>query len=141
MERLSWDEYALRLAEVAALRSEDPYQKVGSCALRFDNSVASLGFNGCPPKTTIDWSDRDKRRIRVSHAENSCLRYTKPGECRLIAVTISPCPACTVQIASYGIKEIVFREVYRDYEQVLELCREFGLKISQLQKREIVIGP
>ena len=53
--RLDWECYALSLARVASLRSEDPFVKVGACVLRYDNSVASLGYNGAPPKVNIDW--------------------------------------------------------------------------------------
>ena len=49
MKRLDWEEYALELARVASLRSEDPFMKVGACVLRNDNSVAGVGYNGAPP--------------------------------------------------------------------------------------------
>ena len=44
--RPSWGEYALSLAQTAATRSEDPYYKVGACALSADNKVLGLGYNG-----------------------------------------------------------------------------------------------
>ena len=62
MERLDWQEYALELARVASLRSEDPFMKVGACVLRHDNSVAGLGYNGAPPGIEINWENRDERR-------------------------------------------------------------------------------
>ncbi len=36
-----------------------------------------------------DWVDRDKRRLYIVHAEQNALRYVKPDECALIAVTFS----------------------------------------------------
>ena len=99
--RIDWERYALSLAKVAALRSEDPFVKVGACVLRHDNSVASLGYNGAPPKINIDWSDRDERRRRVIHAEANALRYVKPQECRLLACTLLPCNDCLKLISSY----------------------------------------
>lgn len=45
IDRLEW---ALRLAETAAMMSEDPYKKVGSVALRRDYSVAGVSYNGAP---------------------------------------------------------------------------------------------
>ena len=44
--RLSWEEYALRIAEVASLRSEDPFMKVGACALNHSNRVIGVSYNG-----------------------------------------------------------------------------------------------
>jgi dCMP deaminase len=81
-ERLTWPEYAMELAKAAALRSEDPYRKVGACILRYDNTVAAIGYNGAPPGVEINWSDRDERRRRVSHAESAALRYIKPHEAK-----------------------------------------------------------
>lgn len=80
MNRLTWAEYALAMADVARLRSEDPYVKVGACVLRHDHSVAGVGYNGAPPGVEIDWSDRDERRKRVIHAETNALRYVSPGK-------------------------------------------------------------
>lgn len=130
--RLSWEEYALALAKVASSRSQDPFLQVGACALRYDHSVAAVGYNGPPPGIDIDWSDRDERRKRISHAENSCLRYVKPGECYLIAVTLSPCTNCVVQIASYGIKKIIYGEEYDKGENWKELAAEFKLEVIKL---------
>ena len=132
-KRLSWEEYALRLAEVAALRSEDPYLQVGACALRYDNSVASVGYNGAPPGIEIDWSNRDDRRKRVCHAELACLRFCSPGEIRLIATTISPCSECIKQISMYQIPKVVFREVYCRDEFAEELAREFKVELLLLK--------
>ena len=91
MSRLPWENYAIDLALVASRRSEDPYLKVGACILREDYSVASLGYNGAPPKIEIDWTDRDERRKRVIHAETNALRYIKPNEGYLLACTHLPC--------------------------------------------------
>lgn len=108
--RLEWPEYALALADVAALRSEDPWLKVGAVVLRPDNSVASIGYNGAPSGIQIDWNDREARRPFVIHAEVNALRYTTPVEVRggLIAITHRPCQACIPLIAAYGIRRVFF---------------------------------
>jgi dCMP deaminase len=133
MGRPNWEEYALIIAEAASSRSEDPFVKVGACALRHDNSVASVGYNGAPPGKTINWENRDERRAKVSHAENSCLRYIKPGECRILAVTESPCPVCLIQIVSYGIETVVFKNIRNDFENSLALARELGITLKQIK--------
>jgi dCMP deaminase len=79
-----------------------------------------------------DWTDRDKRRKFVVHAEQNALRYVKPDECRLIAVTLLPCNDCLKAIASYGIKEIVYAQTYELDESTLELADEFGITLTQL---------
>ena len=42
----TWGEYALQIAAVASLRSEDPHRKVGACALNHQNMVVGVGYNG-----------------------------------------------------------------------------------------------
>ena len=132
MSRPTWEEYALALAETASTRSEDPYTKCGACILRHDNSVAALGYNGSPPGESIDWSDRDDRRPFVSHAERSALRYCKPGEGRLIAVTLYPCEACMMDIAMYGIKTVVYRDLYERSNDASKIAKKFNIEIIQV---------
>ena len=133
MKRLSWREYALKIAIVASERSEDPYKKVGACALRHDNSVASIGYNGSPSGVEIDWSNRDERRKRVCHAESNCLRYIKPGECRLLACSLMPCSACMTNIAAYKIPEIIYLEKYDKDDFAEQLAKEFGIDLIQIK--------
>lgn len=136
-DRLPWSEYALRLAETASSRSEDPYHKVGAALLRPDHTIAALGFNGAPAGVEIDWSDRDGRRQWMIHAEANALRYVKPGECFLLASTMMPCLQCVLLASSYGIKKIVYREeldpaVY-DREATLRVAAQCGIEISLLE--------
>jgi dCMP deaminase len=129
---MNWNEYALDIACAVAGKSKDPWRKVGACLIRNDNSIASVGYNGFPSGMQEDWSDRDKRRKFVVHAEQNALRYVKPNECRLIAVTLLPCNDCLKAIASYGIKEIVYSQTYELDETTLELADEFGITLTQL---------
>jgi dCMP deaminase len=134
--RLTWDEYALRIAEVAALRSEDPRTKVGCCILRADHTVASLGYNGAPAGIVIDWDNREEKHKRVIHAEQNALRMVKPGECYTAAITHAPCNDCLKSLASYGIKKIVYRNDYKsstagNYDPQI-IAKDFGIEIIKL---------
>ena len=132
--RLSWEEYALQLATAAAARSEDPYERVGACVLRLDYSVAGVGYNGAPSGVEIDWSDRDRRRERVVHAEVNALRYIRPDEGFLLACTLMPSQDCLKLAAANGIKKVVFREVYSKDGSAVSLAKEFGIELEQLPK-------
>jgi dCMP deaminase len=112
-ERLDWASYALGLAFHASQRSEDPYCQVGAVALRADNSVAGVGYNGAPSGTEIDWSDRNLRRQHVIHAEANALRWTTPGEMAggWLATTHHPCCNCLTLIASYGVRKVIYSEM------------------------------
>lgn len=136
MSRLSWGEYALQLAKTASTRSEDLNFKVGACALRFDKSVAAVGYNGAPRGVNIDWTNRDERRKRVIHAETNCLAYCRPNEIELIAVTLLPCSSCLNLIASYGIKRVIFGEIYQRDDFAFQLAKEYGIVLEQITKLE-----
>lgn len=131
--RPKWPVYALALAKTASLRSEDPYVKVGAVVLRYDNSVAGVGYNGAPPKVDIDWSDRDERRKRVLHAEVNALRYCRPGECGMLVSTLLPCTNCMQVIASYGINQVYFEHIYERDINAIKLAEEFGIYLWRIK--------
>jgi dCMP deaminase len=130
---MNWNEYAIKIAEVVAMKSKDPWKKVGCVLLRHDNSIASVGYNGFPAGADENWSDRDERRKYVIHAEQNALRYIKPNECRLLACTLLPCGNCIRMIAAYQIKEIVYRENYEYDETALCIAKSFGINLIKLQ--------
>lgn len=129
---MNWDEYALSIAQTVALKSKDPWRKVGACILRADNSVASVGYNGFPAGMPEYWIDRDKRRTFVIHAEQNALRYTKPNEGVTIAVTTLPCNDCLKTIRSYGITKIVYKESYEYDNSTLALADKFGIELKKI---------
>jgi dCMP deaminase len=129
---MTWEKYAYNLAVVAAQKSKDPWVKVGTCLLRHDNSVASLGYNGFPAGMQEDWDNRDERRKYVVHSEVNALRYVKPNECYLAATTLLPCNDCLKSLASYGIKKIVYGEVYQLDPSTLELATKFGIELLSI---------
>jgi dCMP deaminase len=129
---MNWNEYAIKIAEVVALKSKDPWKKVGCVLLRHDNSIASVGYNGFPPNAEEDWSDRDKRRAFVIHAEQNALRYVRPNECRLLACTLLPCGNCLRMASSYGINAVVYKEHYDHDSSAIEIAERFGINLIRL---------
>ncbi len=131
--RITW---AMELAEVGSSMSEDPYQKVGAVALRPDNSVAAVCYNGAPPKIEIDWSDRDKRRPYTIHAEMNLVRYIKPNECDRVVITLSPCTDCLKNLASYGVKTVYFSKIYDkvDFSLIQDMAKAFQIELIKLEE-------
>ena len=133
--RLSWEEYALKIAEVGALRSEDAFIAVGACALDFSNKVIGVAYNGlasgkiCP---TEFWNDRDQRRPFMIHAEVNLLSLFKRGECRLLACTLLPCSYCASMIAGYGITKVVFRDTYERDTKAFDIFDFYGVECKQI---------
>ena len=133
--RVSWDQYALDLAKAASRRSEDPYHKVGACALGEDNRVLSLGYNGLMAGADVDlefWEDRDARRPYMIHAEVNCLSLFKSGECKTLAVTLLPCSYCAAMIAAYKIPRVVYSEVYKRDTKALDIFKFYNIELIKL---------
>lgn len=134
MPRLTWPQYAMTLARAAALRSEDPFVQVGAVVLRADRSVAATGYNGAPSGIELDWSDRDARRQFVIHAETNALRYVSAGEARggLIAVTGTPCSRCLLEVASHGIRLVLYGSTLEHYDlsESLSVADRLGLTLQ-----------
>ena len=134
--RISWEEYALKIAEAAALRSEDPFRKVGACVLDHRNRVTAVGYNGLAPGKDVDpsfWLDRDKRLPFMLHAEINALSLIANSECQLIACTLMPCPACATAIAAHGIKKVVYRDKYDRNQDALEIFDFYGIEHAQIK--------
>ncbi len=133
--RIPWERYALDLAKTASQRSEDPYMKVGACALNKHNMVLAVGYNGLAPRKKADdsfWEDRNKRRPYMIHAEANCLSLVKRGQVSLLAVTLLPCASCATLIASYEIPEVVYGEVYERDTKALDIFDFYGIKCVKL---------
>jgi dCMP deaminase len=122
--RISWEEYALRIAEVAAQRSEDIHIQVGACILDKNHRIVGVGYNGLAPQKNVNpkfWEDRDYRRKFILHAEANALNNVKYGEGELLACTLLPCSSCATLIAAKGIKKVVYRELYNRDQNALEI--------------------
>lgn len=133
--RISWQEYALKIAEVASLRSEDPFVKVGACALDHSNRVIGVAYNGLASgKNAPDnfWLDRDARRPYVIHAEANLLSLFKRGDCSLLACTLLPCSSCASLISAHGIKTVIYRDLYDRDTKALDIFKFNSIECIRL---------
>ena len=132
--RISIPQYAMALAQVASLRSEDPFRKVGAVAIDHANRVIGTAYNGLAPGFDADadfWKDRDARQKFMLHAEvNLCSLFTR-GSVKLVAVTTKPCTSCMQMLCAYGIKEIYYRDDYAGSEADA-LAAMYGVRLEAL---------
>lgn len=119
-DALSWDEFFIGIAKLAAGRSKDPSTQVGACIVGQDNRILSIGYNGAPNHFDDDkfpWnrdgeSQNDTKYPYVCHAElNAILNF--PGSRKdlvgaKIYVDLFPCNECAKAIIQSGIKEVVY---------------------------------
>lgn len=135
--RVGWEEYALSLAESASIRSEDPFVKVGACALDSSYRVLSVGYNGLAAGISAPrslWEDRDGRRKFMIHAEANCLSLFRVGECNLLAVTLLPCSYCATLIAGYKIPRVIYRDMYERDDGALQIFDFYGIQYERILK-------
>tara|TARA_R110000824_G_scaffold143557_1_gene311251 strand:+ start:446 stop:856 length:411 start_codon:yes stop_codon:yes gene_type:complete len=129
--RISWEQYALDIAQTASSRSEDRYVKVGACALNSQQMVVAVGYNGLASGKDVSydfWRNRDHRRKFMIHAEVNCLSLFKKGEAQMLAVTLLPCSACATMIAAYGISKVIYRDVYERDTSALEILDFYNIE-------------
>lgn len=141
--RLTIPQYAMALAHVASLRSEDPFRKVGAVAFDFDNRVIGTAYNGLAPgfnAASEFWDDRNDRRKFMIHAEvNLCSLFTR-GNVKLIACTTKPCTSCMQMLCAYGVKEIYFRDEYPESEADA-IAGLYSIPLIQLTDYPLIVSP
>lgn len=117
---ISWDEFFMGIAELAAKRSKDPSTQVGCCIVDNENRILSIGYNGAPnnfPDDNLPW-DREGENVNdtkypyVVHSElNAILNYRGSKKDLVNAklyVTLFPCNECAKAIVQSGIKEVIY---------------------------------
>ena len=114
---ISWDEYFMGVALLAAERSKDPSTQVGACIIDNDKRILSTGYNGFPHGCSDDefpWNrDTEKGETKypfVVHAElNAILNASgKSLAGAKLYVALFPCHECAKAIIQSGIKEVVY---------------------------------
>lgn len=109
--------------------------KVGA-VLVTKSGVTLTGFNGTPAGWDNNCEDsKNTTKPEVIHAELNCiLKAAKEGVSVVdstVYVTLSPCVPCSAMLAQAGIKELVYKELYRD-SQGLDLLEKYGIVTRQL---------
>ena len=116
---ISWDEFFMRVALAASMRSKDPNTQVGACIADTNHRILSVGYNGTPSALTDDefpWGVSDDplmdKHSYVVHAEaNAVLNYRgslKDMGGATVYVTLFPCNECAKILAQVGIGEVVY---------------------------------
>ena len=147
---LSWDEFFIGIAKLAAGRSKDPNTQVGACIVGKDNRILSIGYNGAPNKfddENFPWAregdDFDTKYAYVCHAElNAILNF--PGSRKdligsTIYVDLFPCNECAKAIIQAGISNVIYlSDKYSDTtlnKASKRLFDECGVKYTSLDEK------
>ena len=145
MNRPSWYEYFMQMAELTAQRSTCLRRQVGAIIVK-EKHIIATGYNGAPKglphceelggclreKLEIPSGERHEL-CRALHAEqNAIIQAATLGqsiEGATIYITHQPCIICAKMIINAGISRIVIRRGYPD-EMSRGMLREAGLKVE-----------
>ena len=102
---ISWDEYFMGVALLAAKRSKDPNAQVGACIVDDNNIILSTGYNGFPYGCSDDlypWEREgaDTKYNYVVHAELNAILNARGKTLKgaRLYVDLFPCNECAKAI-------------------------------------------
>lgn len=151
---ISWDDYFMGIALLAAKRSKDPNTQVGACIVSGNqntgdfnhNTILSVGYNGLPLGCSDDefpWEREgdflETKYPFVVHAELNAILNAR-GKSLVgakIYVALFPCNECCKAIIQSGIKEVIYlSDKYKNTPATKASKKMFeaaGVKLTQLQ--------
>ena len=151
---ISWDEYFMGVALLAAMRSKDPHTQVGACIVDQNHVILSTGYNGFPAGCSDDeypW-EREGETTQtkypfVVHAELNAILNSggKALTGSTLYVALFPCNECAKAIIQSGIREIVYlSDKYADTpatQASKRMLHSAGVALRQLhpEKQQIIL--
>ncbi len=143
---ISWNEYFMGVALLAAQRSKDPNTQVGACIVDGEKRIISTGYNGFPHGCSDDefpWNRDEKlgetKYQFVVHAELNAILNAGGKNLRdsTVYVALFPCNECAKAIIQAGIKEVIYlSDKYHNTPSTIASRRMLdaaGVKLTQLK--------
>lgn len=154
MERLSWDEYFIKMAALVAERSTCLRHHVGAIIVK-NKRVLTTGYNGAA-RGVKDCTQlgclRDELKIpsgtrheicRAIHAEqNAIIQAGLHGiniDGSIMYCTHTPCMICAKMIVQAGVKEVISYHNYVD-EEARKFLAEVGILLRKVARPEPYIS-
>ncbi|KAI5967525.1 DCD1 [Candida margitis] len=145
--RPTWDSYFMRLADLAALRSNCMKRRVG-CVIVRDKRVVATGYNGTPRHLTNcnqggcsrcnkgHGSGASLSTCLCLHAEENALLEAGRDRIRddsVLYCNTCPCLTCSIKIVQSGIREVVYAQSYSMDKDSHRVMSEANIIIRQYQ--------
>ncbi len=140
---ITWDEYFMGIALLAAQRSKDPGTQVGACIVNSENKILTVGYNGMPRGCDDDemsWEREggtlNTKYAFVCHAELNAILNNDGGSLKgaRCYTTLFPCNECAKALIQVGIKEIIYlSDKYAETDSTVASKRMFntvGIKLT-----------
>lgn len=143
MDRPTFEEWALKLAENCALRSTCARRQAGAVAVDEHNRIVSVGYNGVPRGfvhcTDVPCAGADEPsggsasdNCIAVHAEINCIiNAERPYSVYRMFLTASPCFKCALALANLPcLEEVIYLEDYPD-DRGRKIIRQAGVKLTK----------
>lgn len=126
----------MKVAEVYAELSYAKRRKVG-CVIVKNETIIAIGYNGTP----VGWDnacedENGNTKPEVIHAEQNAIdKITKSSMSSVGAylfVTTAPCIDCAKRILGSGIKNVYYRDTYRNTEGI-DFLKKAGVEVEMLE--------
>ena len=151
---LSWDEYFMLQAMIAAFRSKDPATKVGSVFVDSNNHQITMGYNGFVAgidESKIPWGKDKSAPLEfqkygyVVHIEaNAILHSSRSLTGARAYVTLFPCNECAKMIASSKVKEVIFLSDKHEETESNRIAKKIfdlsGVSYRSIEFRPEILG-
>lgn len=148
MKRPGWDEYFMKMAQVASLRSNCAKRKVAAVIVR-DKRVITTGYNGtprgtdncfeggCPRCNGLAESGTKLDECLCSHGEENAITQAAYHGVSVrgatIYTTFAPCLMCTKMIINAGLHEVVYNMEYPLNETSFRLLKDADVTCRKLK--------
>jgi dCMP deaminase len=116
----------MEIAEVIAKRSHDAETKVGAVLINNKSgAIMSTGYNGFVRGAHDDIlpNTRPDKYEYILHAEDNLIanaaRHGISTENCTLVCTLSPCKHCMRMLVNCGVTEIVAKQLYKDFNDIL----------------------
>ncbi len=148
VQRPGWDEYFMKIAQVASLRSNCVKRKVAAILVR-DRRVISSGYNGtprgakncfeggCPRCNSLAASGTKLEECLCSHGEENAITQAAYHGVSVkdatLYTTFAPCLMCTKMIINAGIREVFYNMDYPLNDTSFSLLKEAGVDCRRVK--------
>ena len=139
----------MKTAEIFAELSHAKRLHVGAIVVK-DDRIISIGYNGMPRgwdnncEDVIQLSDDTtqlKTKPEVLHAEMNALmklaKSNESGDGASIFITHAPCMDCAKGVYQAGIKNVYYRDAYRETTGI-DFLKKCGVVVEQVNMSEAV---
>jgi dCMP deaminase len=147
-ERISWDEYFMKIAHIVAQRSTCLRRNVGAVIVK-DKRMLATGYNGAPSglehcldsgclreKLKIPSGQRHELCRGLHGEQNAIIQASLYGisvKDSTVYITNQPCIICAKMLINAGIKEVVISDGYPD-KMAMDFLKKAKIKVRTLKR-------